>query len=558
MKDKKTFGLFIKQKRIEKNYSQKDLAELLYVTESAVSKWERGVTYPDITLISSICKVLDITEHELIESSNDEEYREIKTNSRKYVNLKKTLFWILNISYLAAILTCFIVNLASDHKLSWFFIVLTSIICGYTFCPTLTWVYKEFKKVIFISSTILSLFFLFLTISIYTANYWFMIPTMGVLLAYFIIFYPILFTCQKNYLSEEKYSKLTRIFLLGYSTGILILIILLLVCINGYIRFNLGLGVIITVGCMILPIVFGIMQLCNVSKKVNKIVILSVSGFAVVLFIISLVSAINLLSTVTTNTYTITDEFNKISIGNGIFDAATYDVEVYVSETNENKLVCDESEKVKISYEVINEVLTINQTDDRAFYEMMGLGIDLNLKLYLSKTTLDSLNIKSSTGDVLIDEGFTFSSVKVNISTGDVTIKSDITNSLNIEVSTGDIRILDSNLGDVIIKSSTGDNTFENVNCNSLDGRGSTGDFKFKNTILTNDLKLIVSTGDVKFDGIDAANIYITTSTGDVLGTILSPIIFNVTADNESYPDSTTGGICKIKTSTGSVKISYK
>ena len=52
MKDKKTFGSFIKQKRIEKNYSQKDLAELLFVTESAVSKWERGVTYPDITLIS--------------------------------------------------------------------------------------------------------------------------------------------------------------------------------------------------------------------------------------------------------------------------------------------------------------------------------------------------------------------------------------------------------------------------------------------------------------------------------------------------------------------------
>ena len=59
MTDKKTFGQFIKEKRICKNYSQKDLAELLYVTESAVSKWERGVTYPDITLISNICKVLE-------------------------------------------------------------------------------------------------------------------------------------------------------------------------------------------------------------------------------------------------------------------------------------------------------------------------------------------------------------------------------------------------------------------------------------------------------------------------------------------------------------------
>ena len=67
MKDKKIFGSFIKEKRIEKGYSQKDLAEILFVTESAVSKWERGITYPDITLITDICKALDITEHELIE-----------------------------------------------------------------------------------------------------------------------------------------------------------------------------------------------------------------------------------------------------------------------------------------------------------------------------------------------------------------------------------------------------------------------------------------------------------------------------------------------------------
>lgn len=44
MTDKKAFGNFIKAKRTEKNYSQKDLAELLYITESAVSKWERGVS----------------------------------------------------------------------------------------------------------------------------------------------------------------------------------------------------------------------------------------------------------------------------------------------------------------------------------------------------------------------------------------------------------------------------------------------------------------------------------------------------------------------------------
>ena len=182
MKDKKSFGLFIKEKRLEKNYSQKELADLLFVTESAVSKWERGVTYPDITLITDICRVLDITEHELIESSHDGEYRKTKQDALSYNKLKKVLFWILNIAYITAILTCFIVNLAVDHTLSWFFIVLASIIVAYTFCPTVTWICPKYKLLLFIGSSFVSLFLLFLTCSIYNNNYWFMIPTVGLLL----------------------------------------------------------------------------------------------------------------------------------------------------------------------------------------------------------------------------------------------------------------------------------------------------------------------------------------------------------------------------------------
>ena len=92
MKDRKMFGSFIKEKRINKNYSQKELADLLYVTESAVSKWERGVSYPDITLISDICKVLEISEKELIQSSDDNEYRKMKMDSEKFKKIRKVYF----------------------------------------------------------------------------------------------------------------------------------------------------------------------------------------------------------------------------------------------------------------------------------------------------------------------------------------------------------------------------------------------------------------------------------------------------------------------------------
>ena len=116
MTDKKTFGLFIKSKRIENNYSQKDLAELLFVTEGAVSKWERGVSYPDITLISEICRVLNISEHEFITASTDTASRKIQHEAKIFRTIRKTWFLVPTISYLVALIICFICNLAVNHQ----------------------------------------------------------------------------------------------------------------------------------------------------------------------------------------------------------------------------------------------------------------------------------------------------------------------------------------------------------------------------------------------------------------------------------------------------------
>ena len=41
--DKEKFGAFVAQLRKEKGYTQKELAERLYISNKAVSKWETGV-----------------------------------------------------------------------------------------------------------------------------------------------------------------------------------------------------------------------------------------------------------------------------------------------------------------------------------------------------------------------------------------------------------------------------------------------------------------------------------------------------------------------------------
>jgi transcriptional regulator with XRE-family HTH domain len=59
-------GLFIKELRKGKNMTQKELAELLHVTDRAVSKWERGLCAPDISLLEPLAAALGVTIVELL------------------------------------------------------------------------------------------------------------------------------------------------------------------------------------------------------------------------------------------------------------------------------------------------------------------------------------------------------------------------------------------------------------------------------------------------------------------------------------------------------------
>ena len=59
-------GEFISEKRKEKNLTQLDLAKKLGVTDKAVSKWERGLGCPDISILEVLAKELDVSVLELL------------------------------------------------------------------------------------------------------------------------------------------------------------------------------------------------------------------------------------------------------------------------------------------------------------------------------------------------------------------------------------------------------------------------------------------------------------------------------------------------------------
>ena len=60
------FGTFLSQLRREKGMTQKELAERLFVSDKAVSKWERGLSLPDIALLQPLADLFEVTITELL------------------------------------------------------------------------------------------------------------------------------------------------------------------------------------------------------------------------------------------------------------------------------------------------------------------------------------------------------------------------------------------------------------------------------------------------------------------------------------------------------------
>ena len=122
--DVKVFGEFIAKRRKSLNMTQIELADKLFVTSKAVSRWERGVGFPDINTLEPLANALELTVTELVsckKSSNNQLVEDVlnivkeedKVNIRKH---KRTLLIIL----LGLIVTIFLhVVTFSNHESGW-------------------------------------------------------------------------------------------------------------------------------------------------------------------------------------------------------------------------------------------------------------------------------------------------------------------------------------------------------------------------------------------------------------------------------------------------------
>ena len=108
-------GSFISKKRKEKNMTQKELASKIGVTDKAVSKWERGLGCPDVSILELLANALDVSileilkgrkiENEVIPVTEMDDYvketinysnKTIKNKYREYISCLFQLFFVTN------------------------------------------------------------------------------------------------------------------------------------------------------------------------------------------------------------------------------------------------------------------------------------------------------------------------------------------------------------------------------------------------------------------------------------------------------------------------------
>ena len=80
--DNQKIGNFIAEARKQKNLTQQELADLLHVTDKAVSKWERGIGLPDLKMIQPLARALEVGVLELM--SGEPVIREDSPDAQAY------------------------------------------------------------------------------------------------------------------------------------------------------------------------------------------------------------------------------------------------------------------------------------------------------------------------------------------------------------------------------------------------------------------------------------------------------------------------------------------
>lgn len=114
--DKQTFGSMIVTLRKKNGLTQMELAEKMGVTDKAVSKWERDLSFPDISSLPRLAEIFNVTVDELMQGRTDT--KKNKQAGRIYIMVVLALKGIGLAMGIAVMVLSFLEEIDTDSAIS--------------------------------------------------------------------------------------------------------------------------------------------------------------------------------------------------------------------------------------------------------------------------------------------------------------------------------------------------------------------------------------------------------------------------------------------------------
>lgn len=172
--DCEKIGNFIMQNRKAKKLTQKQLADKLCVTDRAISRWERGVGTPDISLLITLGEILEVSVNEIllgekIENITKEQSDKILVDSislYKKNDIKKTvkIFFLIMIMITSLLLAITFFNISmiiSNLSIYYIFLILGGLFVSLLVFTKLSKDYLLKKKIVIIACVVYSISLVF-------------------------------------------------------------------------------------------------------------------------------------------------------------------------------------------------------------------------------------------------------------------------------------------------------------------------------------------------------------------------------------------------------------
>ena len=277
-------------------------------------------------------------------------------------------------------------------------------------------------------------------------------------------------------------------------------------------------------------------------KKAKKTVLLAASacvvlgliivtaGFAALDFDIAKLNPVRL----TEHSYPVKETFDSILIESGQCNVC-----LLPSADGSCEVVCRAAENLSSHVSVKDGVLTVQESDERAWYEhLLGGWERMRLEIMLPQSAYQSLTITSASGDVQVPEGFRFANAQITTASGGVSFLAEVEGTLSVQTTSGDI--------------SAAKAQPQNLQLTTASGR-----IALDRIISTGALRAESVSGDVILQGCDADSLHIQTVSGSISGTLLSQKAFETTTASGSVrvPSGGSGGRCEAETVSGDIAL---